>query len=144
MGGEAKSLCGGAPVGGEQRAFMAPTKVHNLYLQQQVRETEKGSNSICRHIHQNNTNNLNSKPFRNNINHEKEVDMNRQVCSVSDLKFKRIPPRRSQSDEQVKQNIKQHNLSLPVQIKSTPMIRYSVESVEVHVWIAREEHGGHR
>ena len=38
----------------------------------------------------------------------------------SDLKFKRIPTRRNQSN-------------LAVQIKSTPMIRHSVEVAEVHV-----------
>jgi hypothetical protein len=104
-------------------------KVRNLYLKQQVKETGKGSNSICSHIHQNNTNNLNSKRF----SEENEVDMDRQVRSGSDLKFKRIPPRRNQSDEhwQDKHHLNHHNLA--VQIKSTPMSRNSGEGAEVHV-----------
>ena len=98
--GEAKPLCGDAPVGGELRVFMAPTKEHNICRQQQVKETGKG---------------------------------NRQVRSGSDLKFKRIPPRRNQSDEhwQDKHHLNQHNLA--VQIKSTPMSRNSGEGAEVHV-----------
>jgi hypothetical protein len=107
-----------APVGGQLRAFMAcRKKEHSLYLQQQVKE-----------------NNLTSKQF----SQKKEVDLDRQVQSGSDVTFKRIPPKRSQSDEQGKQNIKQHNL--PMSRKSVQKPRdfdkrahTSVEGGEVHV-----------
>ena len=109
-----------APVGGpwQLRVFMALKKEHSLYLQQRVKEIGTGSteevvdkeqcsrhtssqdqNSSSSHSHQNHTNKLTSKPFIQ----EKEVDLHRQVQSGSDLKFKRIPPKRSQSDEQGKQ-----------------------------------------
>ena len=65
-------------------------KEHSLYLQQQIKE-----------------NNLTSKQF----SQKKEVDLDRQVQSGSDVTFKRIPPKRNQSDEQGKQHIKQHNLA---------------------------------
>ena len=51
--------------------------------------------------------------------------MDRQVQSGSDLKFKRIPSKRNQSDERGKQHIKQHNLA--VQIKPPPTSRKSAQ-----------------
>ena len=86
------------PMGGQLRAFMAcRTTEDSLYLQQQIKE-----------------NNLTSKQF----SQKKEVDMDRQVQSGSDVTFKRIPPKRNQSDEQGKQHIKQHNLAVPNQVSS--------------------------
>ncbi len=130
------------PVGGHLRAFMAcRKKEHRLCLQQQVKETGTGStdevvykvqcsrhsssedrNSSSSYSHQNNTNNLTSKQF----SQEKEVDLERQVQSGSDLKFKRIPSKRNQSDEQGQKHIKQqHNFA--VQSKSPPISRKSVQ-----------------
>jgi hypothetical protein len=94
--------------------------VHKVQCSQQSSSQDKNSRSS--HSHQNNTNNMTGKQF----SQKKEVDLDRQVQSGSDLKFKRIPPKRSQSDEQGKQHIKQqHNLA--VQIKSPPMSRKSVQ-----------------